>query len=352
MNAEVKEAQAARQADSADPKAGRPRAGSRGPALPSGPRNGTPIGLRKPPSLSTLAMPSFAGARTLSDETLAKIAGLVAQLPSCNRDLLYTVVELIRATAAAVKETKMTMGNLLLVFCPSLNMSPPLLRVLCEGEKIWERPQKKVEEPPVVLDIAAPVLEIVPPAEDADRSSSPAPHPNSGVNESKEDVSADVNPVDALQAIPRPGGLVRHPVSTFYASALEIPTGPTNLERLSSGSNSGQDDESCYVSALDSCNNKTNSATSSLVDSPRIPPLSSPPIPSLPLPLCLRTRHSLRPSPSRDKSRLGNRNNCPLTVLGWLILRRCRFLLLSVAPLSAHRSHSLRPIRLYNNLHL
>ena len=275
MNAEVKEAQAARQADSADPKAGRPRAGSRGPALPSGPRNGTPIGLRKPPSLSTLAMPSFAGARTLSDETLAKIAGLVAQLPPCNRDLLYTVVELIRATAAAVKETKMTMGNLLLVFCPSLNMSPPLLRVLCEGEKIWERPQKKVEEPPVVLDIAAPVLEIVPPAEDADRSSSPAPHPNSGVNESKEDVSADVNPVDALQAIPRPGGLVRHPVSTFYASALEIPTGPTNLERLSSGSNSGQDDESCYVSALDSCNNKTNSATSSLVDSPRIPPLSS-----------------------------------------------------------------------------
>ena len=80
MNAEVKEAQAARQADSADPKAGRPRAGSRGPALPSGPRNGTPIGLRKPPSLSTLAMPSFAGARTLSDETLAKIAGLVSDL--------------------------------------------------------------------------------------------------------------------------------------------------------------------------------------------------------------------------------------------------------------------------------
>ncbi|KAK7692663.1 hypothetical protein QCA50_004296 [Cerrena zonata] len=267
MNAEIKEA--TKQGDSADAKAGRPRAGSRGPALPSGPRNGTPIGLRKPPSLSTLAMPSFAGARTLSDETLGKIAGLVAQLPLCNRDLLYTVVELIRATAAAVKETKMTMGNLLLVFCPSLNMSPPLLRVLCEAERIWEGPPKKIEEP-AVLDIAAPVLEIVPPAEDAKRSSSSSARSNDAEgNKENVDVNAHVG-----DAVPRPGMFVRHPVSTFYASALEIPTASTTLERLSSSSNSGPDDGASYVSAFDSCN-KSNSATSSLADSPRVPPLSS-----------------------------------------------------------------------------
>lgn len=263
MNAEVK---AAKQGDSAD-VGGRPRAGSRGPSLPSGPRNGTPIGangLRKPPSLSTLAMPSFAGARTLSDETLAKIAVLVAQLPLCNRDLLYTVVELIRATAAAVKETKMTMGNLLLVFCPSLNMSPPLLRVLCEAEKIWEVPPPKVEQP-AVLDIAAPVLEISPPTENKHQS---APQPDTGTKADKD--------AEATQgeAVPRPGMFMRHPVSTFYASALEIPTATTALERLSSSSNSGQDDGSSYVSALDT-SNKSSSAASSLAGSPRVPPLSS-----------------------------------------------------------------------------
>ncbi|EKM54336.1 uncharacterized protein PHACADRAFT_258123 [Phanerochaete carnosa HHB-10118-sp] len=94
--------------------------------------------LRKPPSLSTLAMPSFAGTRAMSENTIATLASLVAELPQVNRDLLYTVVELIQATSARSKETRMTLGNLLLVFCPSLNMSPPLLRVLCEAPGIWE----------------------------------------------------------------------------------------------------------------------------------------------------------------------------------------------------------------------
>lgn len=36
----------------------------------------------------------------------------------------------------------MPLSNLLLIFCPSLAMSPPLLRLLCEGEGIWDGPIK------------------------------------------------------------------------------------------------------------------------------------------------------------------------------------------------------------------
>lgn len=109
-----------------------------GNTSPSSPGSGGFPMLRKPPSLSTLAMPSFAGTRSMSESTVAALAGLLAELPQVNRDLLYTVVELIQATSARSKETRMTLGNLLLVFCPSLNMSPPLLRVLCEAPRIWE----------------------------------------------------------------------------------------------------------------------------------------------------------------------------------------------------------------------
>ena len=56
----------------------------------------------------------------------------------------------------------MPLSNLLLVFCPSLAMSPPLLRVLCEGEGIWdgvpavkERGAALIDENEV-LDIRAP----------------------------------------------------------------------------------------------------------------------------------------------------------------------------------------------------
>lgn len=100
-------------------------------------------GLRKPPSLSTLALPTF-NVRKHSASLLASLANLIAQLPVEHRDLLKTVTELIRATAACSKETKMPLSNLLVVFCPSLTMSPPLLRVLCEGEGIWDGPVEEV----------------------------------------------------------------------------------------------------------------------------------------------------------------------------------------------------------------
>ncbi|KAI0066242.1 RhoGAP-domain-containing protein [Artomyces pyxidatus] len=126
-----------------------PKGGARGPSLPSGPRDGH--ALRKPPSLSTLAMPSFAGMRPPSAELLAAFASLVARLPRENRDLLRTVAELINVTSKR-KDIRMPLSNLTVVFCPSLNMSPPILRVFCEAEGIWDGPVKGWEES-VVLDI-------------------------------------------------------------------------------------------------------------------------------------------------------------------------------------------------------
>ncbi|KAI0674979.1 hypothetical protein C8Q78DRAFT_1075327 [Trametes maxima] len=107
------------------------------------PKNGSHLPLRKPPSLSTLAMPSFAGMRSISDAQVNALAFFISKLPQENRDLLYTVVQLIKVTCARVKDTKMTLGNLLLVFCPSLNMSPSLLRILCEAEAIWNGPPEQ-----------------------------------------------------------------------------------------------------------------------------------------------------------------------------------------------------------------
>ncbi|KAG5735485.1 Rho GTPase-activating protein gacZ [Termitomyces sp. T112] len=118
-----------------------PRTTSRGPALPSGPRStGALPPIRKAPSLSTLAMPTMTGLRPPSTQLLNTFRALLAQLPEENRDLIRTVSELIKAVALDSRATKMTLSNLLVVFYPSLNMSPSLLRILCEAEGIWEVP--------------------------------------------------------------------------------------------------------------------------------------------------------------------------------------------------------------------
>ncbi|OCB86855.1 RhoGAP-domain-containing protein [Sanghuangporus baumii] len=115
--------------------------------LPSSPRDSVQV--RKAPSLSTFAVPALAP-RTASHTLTAALSELIARLPKENRDLLRTVTELIMATARASRETKMPLSNLLLVFCPSLMMGPPLLRALCEGKEIWDGPLEDVKIPPVL----------------------------------------------------------------------------------------------------------------------------------------------------------------------------------------------------------
>ncbi|KAI0256190.1 hypothetical protein BJV78DRAFT_1278730 [Lactifluus subvellereus] len=106
------------------------------PSLPSGPRD---TSLRKRPSLTTLMLPNFSGMRPPSQALLNAFATLVARLPQENRDLLRTVIDLINFVAHR-KEIRMPLSNLTLVLHPTLNMSPPVLRVLCEAESIWDGP--------------------------------------------------------------------------------------------------------------------------------------------------------------------------------------------------------------------
>ena len=110
--------------------------GGKGPTLPSGPRDGS---LRKAPSLSTLALPNFSGMRPPSQPLLNTFASLLARLPRENRDLLRTVIDVISFVVQR-KEIRMPLSNLTLVLCPTLNMSPPIFRVLCEAEGIWNGP--------------------------------------------------------------------------------------------------------------------------------------------------------------------------------------------------------------------
>lgn len=121
-----------------------------GRGLPSAPKNGFSVGpLRQPPSLTTLAMPSL-NVPPPSKPLVDAIRSLIVKLPLENRDLIRTVVDLINATAKGSSATKMPLSNLLLVFCPSLNMSPPLLKVLCEVEGIWVGEEKEEDR---VIDI-------------------------------------------------------------------------------------------------------------------------------------------------------------------------------------------------------
>ena len=116
------------------------------PGLPQGPKSG--FAVRKPPSLSTLSMPTFSGIPPPSTSLVAEIKSLVSKLPQENYDLLRTVVDLVKATGKESTKTKMPLSNLMLVFCPSLNMAPPLLKVFCEAEGIWGEVTDSPPPPP------------------------------------------------------------------------------------------------------------------------------------------------------------------------------------------------------------
>ena len=129
--------------------------GGKGPSLPSGPRDGP---LRKAPSLSTLALPNFSGMRPPSQPLLNTIASLLARLPRENRDLLRTVIDVINFVVQR-KEIRMPLSNLTLVLCPTLNMSPPIFRVLCEAEGIWNGPPDDWVDDSTDLDMKGDTLD-------------------------------------------------------------------------------------------------------------------------------------------------------------------------------------------------
>jgi len=118
-------------------------------------------GLRKPPSLSTLALPNFSGPHPPSEPLRKALSSLIARLPQENRDLLLTVTEIINAIAERSEDTKMPLNNLLLVLRPSVSMNPSLLQALCECKGIWDEVQGPVD--PIVV---GPSQESVPSLQD------------------------------------------------------------------------------------------------------------------------------------------------------------------------------------------
>ncbi len=198
--------------------------------------NGSNLPLRKPPSLSTLAMPSFAGARAISDNQRRMFSYLISQLPEENRDLIYTVVELIKITVSRSKETKMPLGNLLLIFCPSLNMSPSLLRVLCEADGIWDGP----------------------PARPAQQSIQPSPKVN--VVDSDYDTRSITHSRSALRTV--------GPTIDLRLPVIELDDAPDNVR-------DSPDDAASFVSALEPGSNGSTRTPSPLIYGTNIPPLLS-----------------------------------------------------------------------------
>ncbi|KAG8689312.1 hypothetical protein FRC08_011004 [Ceratobasidium sp. 394] len=77
--------------------------------------------------------------RRIDDFLLADIKVLIDQLPQVNYVLLHELCHLLQYTADHAQTTKMPLGNLLLLFCPTLGFSAGFLRCLVEGqERLFE----------------------------------------------------------------------------------------------------------------------------------------------------------------------------------------------------------------------
>lgn len=67
-------------------------------------------------------------------EAMLELKNLMGRLPKENYDLLHVISQLLRVTAGNSKTTKMPLSNLLLVFCPSLQLSPSFLKIVIEKQ--------------------------------------------------------------------------------------------------------------------------------------------------------------------------------------------------------------------------
>ncbi|QRV82532.1 Rho GTPase-activating protein gacZ [Ceratobasidium sp. AG-Ba] len=113
--------------------------------------------LTKLPTSMTSFGESAENMRTLDDSLLVDIKRLVDQLPQVNYVLLHELCHLLRYTADRAGTTKMPLGNLLLLFCPTLGFSASFLRCLVEGqEKLFEWGREGPTSLPSVPESAGP----------------------------------------------------------------------------------------------------------------------------------------------------------------------------------------------------
>jgi len=200
----------------------------------------------------------------------------------------------------------MPIANLLLVFCPSLSMSPTLLRALCEAKNIWNGPSEG-HLSPVVLEIARKEAGVT---EDESDPSDP-PEDEAGVDpsdESQEPASSNViddnktsRSFDApATARPRLGRAANRddPIATVYLTASDTSFGDTRTSVLTV-----QDDTASYVSALDNPSSGTSRSSTPNYDSPSAPPALSSSTDSLATPSTMSEDPSFtQASPTVDNS--------------------------------------------------
>ncbi|KAG8955302.1 hypothetical protein FRC00_005421 [Tulasnella sp. 408] len=67
-------------------------------------------------------------------EAMVELKNLMGRLPKENYDLLYEICKLLRSTARCSGTTKMNLPNLLLVFCPSMQLSPGFLKLIVDKQ--------------------------------------------------------------------------------------------------------------------------------------------------------------------------------------------------------------------------
>jgi hypothetical protein len=72
-----------------------------------------------------------------SPEKVKRLSSLILHLPRENRELLRTVADIIYFTARREGTLFRSKEDILLVFSSNLDISPPLLRILCEDHDIW-----------------------------------------------------------------------------------------------------------------------------------------------------------------------------------------------------------------------
>ncbi|KAG8710291.1 hypothetical protein FRC09_000199, partial [Ceratobasidium sp. 395] len=152
-------------------------------AMTSTSDNSSSFDLTKLPTSMTSFGESSEHMRPLDDSLIADIKLLVDQLPQINYVLLHEICHLLRYTAQHAQTTKMPLGNLLLLFCPTLGFSAGFLRCLVEGqERLFEWGRVGPAPPPLPSRPAEPAAAAVSqpdptPAQIDPVPSQPAPAP-------------------------------------------------------------------------------------------------------------------------------------------------------------------------------
>lgn len=97
---------------------------------------------------------AFDGNDLPTAEAMTELKGLMEQLPRENYDLLHELSKFLRLTANKASTTKMPLSNLMLVFCPTLHLNPPFLKLIIERQDYFfgSGSMGEVAQPPATVE--------------------------------------------------------------------------------------------------------------------------------------------------------------------------------------------------------